>query len=326
MLFSTFSTFSTWLTTLIILILSKTAYGNSTTTDDEQREWPDISGQRIVAIRAQRDISKNITIASNQVLGVNLTETLFKNIGYKADSLQYFQQMLNTGIQAFAIDLYYNEHSGDWGLCPGSRWVTNSTKLRCDDAAIFNITSVVSNLNTYLASSTTELNTNTVYLLFSLNSIDVNRQESITGVHSLNDAFSSLQYAVSSSHLSPTLVPSLNTFLFEELHRVVPIIVTNNLKHNTTYDFNTEAGYPNPKIFLPNATTEISMEAPEVHIDYRPLENMTTCVPYSDYNSTYALWLLSNNHSSYGSSVEFIDTVFEQRVLVMGCKQPEFDI
>ncbi|GMG20062.1 unnamed protein product [Ambrosiozyma monospora] len=291
--------FSTWLTTLIILILSKTAYSGSTTANEP--EWPNISAQRVVAIRAQRDISKNITIASNQVLGVNVTETIFKTVGYKSDSLPYFQQMLNTGIQAFAIDLYYNEHFGDWGICPGSRWTTNSTKVQCDDAFSFNISSIVSNLNTYLASSTTQLSTYTVYLLFSLNSIDVSKQESITGVHSLNDALSSLEYAASSLHLSPTLVPSLNTFLFDELHRVVPIVVKNNLKQNTTYNFNVEAEYPNPKIFFSNTTMETPMEAPKVHIDYRSFENMTTCVPYSDYNSTLFRFVYDSSTSPFST-------------------------
>lgn len=70
-----------------------------------------------VAIRTQRDISKPVPLDQLAVSGTSLT-TMFLNKGYSLDSISELRDLLDTGMQAIMVDLYWNEFTSVWQLCP----------------------------------------------------------------------------------------------------------------------------------------------------------------------------------------------------------------
>lgn len=70
-----------------------------------------------VAIRTQRDISKPVPLDQLAVTGTSLT-TMFSNGDYSLNSTSKLRDLLDTGMQAIMLDLYWNEFTSVWQLCP----------------------------------------------------------------------------------------------------------------------------------------------------------------------------------------------------------------
>lgn len=77
--------------------------------------WPDISQSEQDALRAQRDMARNMTIDQIPSVGVNLRSVLFNNVSVLVDYTQLhnnemillnsFESILNNGLQTFILDL-----------------------------------------------------------------------------------------------------------------------------------------------------------------------------------------------------------------------------
>lgn len=70
------------------------------------------------AQQSQRDIAFNVSVAQNQYLGIDLTTTLFQTYGYTTQALLYVTDLLDLGYRALFCDVFWNEATLKWQLCP----------------------------------------------------------------------------------------------------------------------------------------------------------------------------------------------------------------
>ncbi|ODV86440.1 hypothetical protein CANARDRAFT_6912 [[Candida] arabinofermentans NRRL YB-2248] len=221
----------------IPMVSSMSSLASTTNT-----EWPTLSTTRAIAMRTQRDISKNITVTDNVVFGVDLNKVVFDLKGYNSSSLTTLRDLLNVGAQALVVDLYYNEYFKDWGLCDTKQLYSNST-LPCGSPSTFNITSIFSVVNDFIADTDTKLSANLMYIAFHLHSIysvDPNFQ---TGIQSLETQIETLDEVSSPSLVSDTDFPSLNQFVFEDHLRIIPVVLSSDLYSNTTFSLGSLSAY-----------------------------------------------------------------------------------
>ena len=80
--------------------------------------WPLLDFITEVAIRTQRDISYQIPIDQDTHYGVSLSRLLFDVDGYVESSLVTTRSMLDVGVKILTIDLYWNQFTSKWQLCP----------------------------------------------------------------------------------------------------------------------------------------------------------------------------------------------------------------
>ena len=215
------------------------ATSNSTNLH-QQEAWPNLSSTRAVAMRTQRDISENATITDEIVIGVNLSSVIFEQFGYNSDSLSDINTLLDVGVQALYIDLYYNEYSRDWALCPLESLITNNSSKRCERPQTFNITSLIGVINNFISLTDTVLNTNPLYLLISVHSMVFTESKYITGIHYLESAFHAVNNLVMPSDLNISSMPSLKKLLFTDNLRAFAVLINDDLQVNTTYKENSD--------------------------------------------------------------------------------------
>lgn len=208
---------------------------------DQYESWPNLSSSRAVALRSQRDFSTNISIASNVVMGVNLTTVVFEHDGYNSSALQSIRTLLNVGVQALAIDLYYNEFTKDWSLCPlDSTNVNSSSSQRCSEVSDFNLTSVVNTIDTFISGTDTVLSTNVLYILLRINPIVYRNSVHLSGIHHLGNQFRGIRELVTPESMNPLSLPTVHQLLFNSDLRVITTIVEDNLLPNTTYNISSD--------------------------------------------------------------------------------------
>ncbi|KAG7729097.1 hypothetical protein KL933_001323 [Ogataea haglerorum] len=187
---------------------------------------------RAIAMRTQRDVMRNNSMLDTAVYGIDLNKIVFDQFGYNSSSVPVFQDILYTGVQALVLDLYYNEDLEDWGLCDLS---LNQTNLGCQDPNTFNISTVVTSINTVLENTNTGVNKNIFFLLLNLFSTFNKESRFRTGIGVLSSPLAGLLYASSPSRLEEQDTINLNNFLFGDKYRVIPVILSNNLNVNTSY-------------------------------------------------------------------------------------------
>ncbi|VEU23860.1 DEKNAAC105006 [Brettanomyces naardenensis] len=220
---------------LLMVVASGIATDNNT-SDNQLESWPNLSANRAIALRTQRDVSGNATVASAVVMGVNLTSVVFEPFGYNDNSLADIRTLLNVGVEAMTIDAYYNEYTEDWTLCPYDILASNSSTGKCGDVASFNISSIVTTMNEFLSATDTVLSTNVLYILLNLNSIVYPNASSMTGIHRLGKVFQGIENLVTPEVFNVESQPTLHELLFTKDLRVFTIVVEDNLLSNTTYD------------------------------------------------------------------------------------------
>lgn len=81
-------------------------------------DWPGLSGRAQQASRAQRDIAMGIPLDQLTPFGISANRLIFDVEGYSRDSLSTLNTALNVGIDAVMLDIYWNEYTNRWQLCP----------------------------------------------------------------------------------------------------------------------------------------------------------------------------------------------------------------
>ncbi|KAG7922320.1 hypothetical protein KL905_002342 [Ogataea polymorpha] len=225
----------------------------------------DTAAVRAIAMRTQRDVMRNNSIIDTAVYGIDLNRVVFDQFGYNSSSLSVFQDILCTGVQALVLNLYYNEALKDWGLCDLS---SNTTSLGCQDPGNFNISAVVTSINTVLAKTDTGVNKNIFFLLLNLFSTFNKDSKFRTGIGVLSSSIAELSYASSPALLGELDTVNLNSFLFGDKNRAIPVILSNNLYTNTSYNLSPDLN----TLYQANTT---------IPITYSPNDNLTCSAPKS---------------------------------------------
>lgn len=214
------------------------------TSYSQAREWPNLSRNRAIGIRTQRDVSENSTLEYTIAPGLDLNTVVFDSYGYNSDSLDKFRTLMNVGVQSFVIHLYYDEINQNWLMCPKDKILEqmNSKNYTECDVSTFNLTSIVSTLNAFLTDTNNDLDINLMFLLLELNSINFNTNQTIppnltdSGIQSLGSIFNSIEKVVSPLNVDNNALPTLRTLLFKLSQRVFPVVIDNNLSPNTSYN------------------------------------------------------------------------------------------
>lgn len=182
------------------------------------------------AIRSQRDVSKPIPIDRVGFSGVSLS-SFFESEGYSSDSLSNLNGLLKENVDGVMIDLYWNEFTSKWQLCPAPfpnniTYTTASNRIvdvlwnnktyKCDpNLSTDNIMSI---LNSFIRDTNTDVEANFMHVMYNLKSIhyeksnqtisleniykEKNSNLNVVGMDTLNDTVSLL----SSYIFTPTLL------------------------------------------------------------------------------------------------------------------------
>ena len=95
--------------------------------------WPEKPPQYTIAYRTQRDIALDVSIDEVTGIGVSLNRLVFDKKGYSRGSTEDVITLLNSGVQTLMIDLYWNQFTGKWQLCPvpfAGNVTTNATEVK----------------------------------------------------------------------------------------------------------------------------------------------------------------------------------------------------
>lgn len=146
--------------------------------------WPNLSPQIEIAQRSQRDVGKYLLIDQVTGMGISLNSLVFDKEGYTLDALNDVSTLLDVGVQTLMINLYWNEFTEKWQLCPApfpaniSSDITTTKELYWDDRtykceASLTVDLLVRTINTYFSETNTNIKVNMVQLLFHLKSIRI---------------------------------------------------------------------------------------------------------------------------------------------------------
>lgn len=80
--------------------------------------WPEVLDRQDVALRLERDLTRPVPINLLSHIGINLTLVVFAKSGVSLQSMTEVLNLLTTGVQAYTVNLYWNEFSEKWQLCP----------------------------------------------------------------------------------------------------------------------------------------------------------------------------------------------------------------
>ncbi|KAH3671932.1 hypothetical protein OGAPHI_000118 [Ogataea philodendri] len=249
-------------------------------------DWQQMSSTRAIALRAQRDVMKNTTILNSAVFGVNLNTVLFNNYGYNATSLDYMESLMDVGAQAFELNLYYNEDLGDWGLAD---FTSNEASFGFNGTSDFNITRLLTRINQFTSITETNLNANIMFLLLNLYSTSSSDENHKTGETGLATTFSNLMYAANPYYYKTLENITLNYYLFGDQLRIIPVIMSNNLGHNASYDLSNDLNL----FYEANKTIPIKMSESQD----------TECVEPSSFQFAYDTEQHPYNNESFRSDL-----------------------
>lgn len=267
--------------------------------------WPTMSPQIDVAGRAQRDVSKYVPIDQLSTTGVSLSSLVFGPYGYSSSSLGYFGTLMDLGLQSFIIDLYWNNFTSTWQLCPAPFPNNATTSLsltlnvlwtgdtyECDPG--LTVTGLVQTIVSYCGRTNSNADVNIIELFLRLNSIDSKYTNSSiyqfgstdqhVGNSTLNESFAALgnllftpqdlaNYRVQQQlniafsnyyNQSSTTLPTLETFVFGSLRRVLISVWDNNVSENT-YDLNSQ---DNQTVFTLDSNLPVTVSSSSNHTLY----------------------------------------------------------
>ncbi|EGW31422.1 uncharacterized protein SPAPADRAFT_61987 [Spathaspora passalidarum NRRL Y-27907] len=234
--------------------------------------WPTLSDTLQVAIRSQRDVSMTVPIDQISNAGGSLNSMIFDQYGYTMDSMSYVDNFLTVGVQTFMVDLYWNEFTQVWQLCPAPipnnvtsnivdiNW--NNRSYKCDTN--ISTQTFLNRFNNFILETNTNFEVSLITVLLNLKSIHYTKSNmtigydslfnhTIPGNSTLNATFSGLgtslftpevlqtyrnTVAVDTTNMgfynsSSALMPSLNMVLYTELRRIMLNVVSNELISST---------------------------------------------------------------------------------------------
>ncbi|KAI5960989.1 MTC6 [Candida pseudojiufengensis] len=231
---------------LIDLTLSDYPFGQTPTNETLE-----------VALRTQRDVSKPIPIDQLSVTGLSLS-SIFQEKGYTTDSLSDLVTALNKGSQVIMIDLYWNEFTSIWQLCPAPfpqnassssdttpslSW--NNQTYKCDlNLATDNVMSMISS---YIMSTNTDYQANFIHVLLNLKSIHYEKSNQTI---SLEDAYkpNAQSTSVGNSTLTETF-SKLSQYIFD------PSVLNDYRSQVNSENLNEVSFYNRSSIVMPTLRT-----------------------------------------------------------------------
>ncbi|KAI5948692.1 MTC6 [Candida theae] len=169
-----------------------------------------------VAIRTQRDISRPVPLDQLAVTGMSLTN-MFLNDDYSSDGISSLRDLLDSGMQAIMVDLYWNEFTSVWQLCPAP-FPQNVTHNPTDKVNVtwnnvtytcqvgFTTDNIMSIIKSYLDASNTDFEANFLHLLFNLKSIHYDKSNLTTSLENIYRP-NSHSNIVGNSTLNATISP-----------------------------------------------------------------------------------------------------------------------
>ncbi|KAK9468519.1 hypothetical protein V1512DRAFT_203691 [Lipomyces arxii] len=81
-------------------------------------EWPVLSMSDVLAIRSQRDFTRNVSIDQFSIPGVNLNAVLLQPLNYTSSVLSNVENIFRWGASRIFVDLYWNWRTNTWQICP----------------------------------------------------------------------------------------------------------------------------------------------------------------------------------------------------------------
>ncbi|KAK6455660.1 uncharacterized protein RJT20DRAFT_96912 [Scheffersomyces xylosifermentans] len=146
------------------------------------QNWPSASPQLQVAIRTQRDVSKPVPIDQLVAPGLSLNSMVFEKEGYTLAALTDIASIIGVGVQNIMLDLYWNEFTKKWQLCPApfpvnATFNLNSTvnvtwnKKTYQCAPSLTVNSLMEVINQYILGTHTNMDVNLIQILLNLKSI-----------------------------------------------------------------------------------------------------------------------------------------------------------
>lgn len=215
-------------------------------------------------MRAERDISLDIPIDQHTPFGISANRVIFDVQGYNTGALSTLQTALNVGINSIMLDMYWNEYTGRWQLCPApipedattnrSETVNVSWKgkqYKCQPG--FSDMDVYVALRDYLRLSNIESRANVVQMILNLklihnDTVVVPRNTTNSTVSDLEDSVSTgttlqlPQYMEIGNASLSSLLSVLGSFIFTPAE----LGMTSPLNNTITYDDD----FPTQKDFL----------------------------------------------------------------------------
>ncbi|ODV93852.1 hypothetical protein PACTADRAFT_51600 [Pachysolen tannophilus NRRL Y-2460] len=224
-----------------------------------------------IGILSQRDLSANTTIDQLTLPGINLNQVVFNSIGYTNDSYSYITDLLNLGSSIFEINVYWNEKLAIWQVCPVpySENVTELAtiqKLENDDDTSFkcqrsfNLSTILTAFSEHFAETDTHLNADLMQMYLNLYSLNpaydypddyVNSAEKYESLSSIiisevsdiykysdlkADRANNKTYSSDGRSKSFEGYPTFSHVLFEKYKRLIPIVASNNLDSDSSYN------------------------------------------------------------------------------------------
>ncbi|ODV63771.1 Mtc6p ASCRUDRAFT_5709 [Ascoidea rubescens DSM 1968] len=170
----------------------------------------ELTVEETIAIISQRDLSRELTINITPYVGVNVSNP--EIISTKDDLIQ----KLDGGYSILYLDIFWNDSSRNWQLA-------NEQYLDLDD--FFDA------VNMYLKDSNYEIAKNSIILIFKLqqDSINLNINRRIKNLSTkLRSIFDYRLYSIDDyRRVDFYEYPTVDTFLFEDDKRVIPIVLSN---------------------------------------------------------------------------------------------------
>lgn len=144
-----------------------------------EANWPRLSTRSSQAYRAERDIALDIPIDQQTPFGISANRLIFDVEGYTADSLATLLNVLYVGINAIMLDMYWNEYTHRWQLCPApipedaTANLSETVKVSWQDKTYrcqpsFADSDVYATLRDYIKSSNINSEANVVQLILNL--------------------------------------------------------------------------------------------------------------------------------------------------------------
>lgn len=144
--------------------------------------WSDLADKYQAALTGQRDIQTAVPVDQLTFFGVALTLVVFSQTGYAAAALPIVQDLLQMKIGLFVLDLYYNEFTGNWQLCPAPIPRNQTADLSLAESVSwqgstyecepgFAVADLLAAFSLYFASTNTQFDANVVQLALNLHSI-----------------------------------------------------------------------------------------------------------------------------------------------------------
>ncbi|CCH41448.1 putative secreted protein [Wickerhamomyces ciferrii] len=300
------------------LLMAQGAYG--------LMNYPSLSSNRVTAIRSQRDVAANVSIDQITTAGIRLSKTLFDREGYTNDTLKNVWTLLNGGIQNLVIDIYWNENTGEFQLCPIDMSGRLSTRAestgviyydaddddyKCDN--VLTLQGLIDVVFRFTSETDTNLSANLILLMFNTHGLlkksSSNSQNNDNITYSNNNTLSQiLQSTFSYKLYTPSALtadrfvnrtynseeqsndgfPTVSHFLFTDKRRVVSTIWQDNLPSNTTYNLTSDYNIVFPQSDLNSSFTSLNNTVvPSTEEEFINTANGNWRFAYDDDNTKF---------------------------------------